>query len=48
MIVYRTPEVITDAYMTTCGGCGHGLVTKLVAELLDEMNLAEKVIMIFR
>lgn len=47
MNVYSIPEVITDAYMTTCGGCGHGLVTKLVAELIDEMDLAKDLIMVF-
>lgn len=47
MKTYHTPEVITQAYMTTCGGCGHGLLTKIVAELIDEMHLADSMIMVF-
>lgn len=46
MNVYRAPEVMTDAYMTTCGGCGHGLVTKIVGELIDELHLADSIIMV--
>lgn len=47
MKTYHTPEVITQAYMTTCGGCGHGLLTKIVAELIDELHLADSMIMVF-
>ncbi|WP_295580729.1 thiamine pyrophosphate-dependent enzyme [uncultured Oscillibacter sp.] len=46
MMVYQTPASITGTYMTTCGGCGHGLVTKLVAELIDELELRESMIMV--
>lgn len=45
-IVYKTPKVMTDAYMTTCGGCGHGIITKLVGEVIDELGIAEDVILI--
>ncbi|MDD5832705.1 MAG: thiamine pyrophosphate-dependent enzyme [Clostridiales bacterium] len=37
--VYERPKVFTDAITTYCGGCGHGIVNKLIAELIDEMGL---------
>lgn len=46
MNVYRAPEVMTDTYMTTCGGCGHGLAVKLLGELIDEMGLAESLVLV--
>jgi 2-oxoglutarate ferredoxin oxidoreductase subunit beta len=30
-----------------CGGCGHGLVNKILAEILDERGLAGKTIMVW-
>ena len=37
--VYERPKVFTDAQTTYCGGCGHGIVGKLIGELIDEMGL---------
>ena len=45
--IYKRPEVLTDAITTYCGGCGHGIVNKLMAELIDEMGLAEKGILVW-
>ena len=36
--VYERPKVFTDAQTTYCGGCGHGIVGKLIGELIDEME----------
>ncbi|MBQ1407350.1 MAG: 2-oxoglutarate oxidoreductase [Eubacterium sp.] len=36
--IYKRPEVFTDAITTYCGGCGHGIINKLIAELVDEMG----------
>ena len=33
--------------MTYCGGCGHGIVGKLIAELIDEMGLQDNGIMVW-
>lgn len=46
-IVYKRPEVLTKEYMKYCGGCGHGLINKLIAELLVEMKLEEKTVMVW-
>ena len=39
--VYERPKVFTDAQTTYCGGCGHGIVGKLIAELIDEMGIGD-------
>ncbi|MCO6450829.1 MAG: 2-oxoglutarate oxidoreductase [Caldilineales bacterium] len=43
-IVYQRPQSLTDAPTHYCPGCGHGVVHRLVAEVLDEMGLRERTI----
>ncbi len=43
-VVFKRPESMTDARMHYCPGCGHGIVHRLVAEVIDELNIQEKVI----
>ena len=43
-VIYRRPELLTDRSTHYCPGCGHGIVQRLVAELLDEMHLGPKTI----
>lgn len=43
-IVYQKPRLMNDANMHYCPGCSHGIVHKLVAEVIDEMGMAEKAI----
>jgi len=38
-VIYRRPQLLTDASTHYCPGCGHGIIHRLVAELLDEMHL---------
>lgn len=45
--VYERPHVFTDAITTYCGGCGHGIVNKLIAELIDEMGLQKNGIIVW-
>jgi len=45
--IYEKPACLTEARTTYCGGCGHGIVNKLIAEIIDEMNLREKGILIW-
>lgn len=42
--VYQRPEALADAATHYCPGCTHGVVHRLVAEVLDEMELREKTI----
>jgi len=42
--VYGKTKLLTDNVMHYCPGCTHGVVHKLMAELIDEMRLQEKAI----
>lgn len=41
-VVYRKPKLMNDIQMHYCPGCSHGVVHKLVAEVIEEMGLEEK------
>jgi 2-oxoglutarate ferredoxin oxidoreductase subunit beta len=43
-IVYKKSELQIDTTMHYCPGCTHGVVHKLVAELIDEMGIRERTI----
>jgi len=43
-IVYQKPEVQLDNTMHYCPGCTHGVVHKLMSELIGEMGLQDKTI----
>ena len=43
-IVYTKPRLMNDNPMHYCPGCSHGVVHKLVAEVIDEMGLEEDAI----
>jgi 2-oxoglutarate ferredoxin oxidoreductase subunit beta len=42
--VYSRPRLLKKRTFHYCAGCGHSIVHRLVAEVVDEMNLQEKVI----
>lgn len=43
-IVYKKPALLNETSMHYCPGCGHSLVHKLVAEIIEEMDVEEKTI----
>ena len=43
-IVYKKSSILIDTPMHYCPGCTHGVVHKLMAELIGEMGLQEKTI----
>lgn len=43
-LVYKKPSVLNDTPMHYCPGCSHGVVHKLIAEIIEENNLQEKTI----
>jgi len=43
-IVYQKSKGLTDKEMHYCPGCTHGIVHKLVAEVLEELNLLDDAI----
>jgi 2-oxoglutarate ferredoxin oxidoreductase subunit beta len=42
--VYRRPALLTDVSSHYCPGCGHGIVHRLVAEVLGELGLGPRTI----
>jgi len=43
-LLNKKPESLTDVQMRYCPGCGHGVVHRLVAEVMDELNIRDKTI----
>ncbi len=44
MVVFDKPHALTDTPMHYCPGCTHGIVHRLVAEVLDELGIEGKTI----
>jgi 2-oxoglutarate/2-oxoacid ferredoxin oxidoreductase subunit beta len=42
--VYSRPKLLKEAHFHYCPGCGHAIVTRLIAEVVEEMELAGKTI----
>ena len=45
-IIYARPESLREVRTHYCPGCGHGIIHRLVAEVIDELGLREKTIAI--
>ena len=45
-LVYKKPELLNDVPMHYCPGCSHGVVHKLISEVVMEMGMADKTIAI--
>ncbi|MDD4993381.1 MAG: thiamine pyrophosphate-dependent enzyme [Paludibacter sp.] len=45
-LVYAKTKVMNDVPMHYCPGCSHGVVHKLIAEIIEEMDFQEKTIAI--
>ena len=43
-LVYDKPRLMNDNPMHYCPGCSHGVIHKLIAEVIDEMGMEEKTI----
>jgi len=43
-VVYKKPAGLTDAPLSYCPGCTHGIIHKLVAEVLEELGVLDKAI----
>ena len=44
MVVFQKPNGLTDAQLHYCPGCTHGIIHRLVAEVLDELGVTGKTI----
>ena len=40
-LVHTKPEIMNDNYMHYCPGCSHGVVHKLVGEVIKELDIQE-------
>ena len=43
-IVFEKPKALTDAPFHYCPGCPHGIIHRLVAEVMDELDITGKAI----
>ncbi|MBE6768466.1 MAG: 2-oxoglutarate oxidoreductase [Ruminococcaceae bacterium] len=43
-IVFQRPHALTNAEFSYCPGCTHGIVTRLVAEVMDELGIEGRTI----
>lgn len=43
-LVYEKPKVMNDTPMHYCPGCSHGVVHKILGEIIEEMDIQEKTI----
>ncbi|NDV69923.1 thiamine pyrophosphate-dependent enzyme [Dysgonomonas sp. 25] len=43
-LVYAKPELMNDNTMHYCPGCSHGVVHKIIAEIISEMGLRDKTV----
>lgn len=43
-LVYKKTKVLTDNVMHYCPGCTHGVVHKVLAEVIDELGIQDKTI----
>lgn len=42
----KKPKSLADKEFTYCPGCHHGIVHRLIAEVIDELNIREKTIVV--
>src|SRR3970040_3082298 len=43
-VVYHKPATLTDTPLHYCPGCGHGIVHKILMEVVDELNIQDKTV----
>jgi 2-oxoglutarate ferredoxin oxidoreductase subunit beta len=43
-IVFKRPESLTDVVTHYCPGCGHGIIHRIVAEVIDELGVRERTV----
>jgi 2-oxoglutarate ferredoxin oxidoreductase subunit beta len=41
---YHRPTALLDAVTHYCAGCGHGIVHRLIAEIVEEQDLRERIV----
>ena len=46
-LVLQKSKLLTDNVMHYCPGCTHGVVHKLIAEVIEELNIQDQTICIY-
>jgi 2-oxoglutarate ferredoxin oxidoreductase subunit beta len=41
-VIYERPAALIDTSTHYCPGCGHGIIHRVIAELLGELDLAPR------
>ena len=44
MVVYEKPKALSNNEFHYCPGCTHGIIHRLVAEVLDELNIVDRTV----
>ena len=44
--VFERPRSLTDAQFSYCPGCHHGLVTRIIAQTLDELDIQDRAVIV--
>jgi len=42
--VFGRPKSLTEARYTYCPGCHHGIITRIIGETIDELDIAERTV----
>ena len=42
--VFKRPKYLKDAVFHYCPGCGHSIIHRLIAEILEELDIGERAI----
>ncbi len=42
--VYKNPKTLIDTPTHYCPGCGHGIIHRLIAEIIDDLDIRDKTI----
>ncbi len=45
-VVFGRPKILTSISTHYCPGCGHGIIHRLVAEVIDELRIQEKTVVV--
>jgi 2-oxoglutarate ferredoxin oxidoreductase subunit beta len=45
-VIFKRPKALSDREFTYCPGCHHGIIHRLIAEVIDELDIQKKTIMV--
>lgn len=45
-VIFKRPKALSDREFTYCPGCHHGIIHRLIAEVIDELDIQEKTIIV--